>query len=121
MKDVEPVYSSIAELAARLGTVVPCAGNLPVKLDDPDSIWFIDRGAVNLFLVEYKDGEEQAESSGCSLEALARSILDQAAHAPVPPTRFPHDLIALVDPGEDLDSFVREHDQPQRAIRRHAG
>ncbi len=60
MKDVEPVYSSIAELAARLGTVVPCAGNLPVKLDDPDSIWFIDRGAVNLFLVEYKDGEEQA-------------------------------------------------------------
>ena len=58
----------------------------------------------------------QAESSGCSLEALARSILDQAAHAPVPPTRFPHDLIALVDPGEDLDSFVREHDQPQRPI-----
>lgn len=59
---------------------------------------------------------KQAASSGCSLEALVRSILDRAAHAPVPPTRFPHDLIALVDTGEDLEAFVREHDQPQRVI-----
>ncbi|MXW91667.1 MAG: ATP-binding cassette domain-containing protein, partial [Rhodospirillaceae bacterium] len=29
-------------------------------LDDPDSVWFIDRGAVNLFLVEFRDGVEQA-------------------------------------------------------------
>ncbi|MDE0174107.1 MAG: ATP-binding cassette domain-containing protein, partial [Defluviicoccus sp.] len=36
------------------------AGNLPVKLDDPDSVWFIDRGAVNLFMVEFRDGREQA-------------------------------------------------------------
>ena len=53
-------YTSIAELAARSGTSVPCAGNLPVKLDDADSVWFIDQGAVNLFLVEFKDGVEQA-------------------------------------------------------------
>ena len=50
----------MAELAACAGASVPCAGNLPVKLDDPDSVWFIDRGAVNLFLVEFKDGVEQA-------------------------------------------------------------
>ncbi|MDE0391054.1 MAG: ATP-binding cassette domain-containing protein [Rhodospirillales bacterium] len=31
-----------------------------MKLDDPESVWFIDRGAVNLFLVEFKDGVEQA-------------------------------------------------------------
>ena len=59
---------------------------------------------------------ERAESSGCSLEALARSILDQAARAPVPSTGFPHDLIALVDPSEDLDSGVQEHDQPQAMV-----
>ena len=53
-------YSSIAELAARSGKSVPCAGNLPVELDDPDSVWLIDQGAVNLFLVEFKDGVEQA-------------------------------------------------------------
>ncbi len=39
---------------------VPCAGNLPVSLDDPDSVWLIHRGSVNLFLVEYKDEVEQA-------------------------------------------------------------
>jgi len=50
----------MAELAARSDTSVSCAANLPVKLDDPDSVWFIDRGAVNLFLVEFKDGVEQA-------------------------------------------------------------
>ena len=60
MQDSGPAYTSIAELAARSGTSVPCAGNLPVKLDDPDSVWFIDRGAVNLFLVEFRDGVEQA-------------------------------------------------------------
>ena len=60
MEDSKPEYTSIAELAARSGTSVPCAGNLPVVLDDPDSVWFIDQGAVNLFLVEFKDGVEQA-------------------------------------------------------------
>ncbi len=53
-------FSSIAELVIRSGSPVPCAGNLPVKLDDPDSVWFIERGAVNLFLVEFRDGVELA-------------------------------------------------------------
>ena len=52
-------YASIAGLAARSGESVPCAGNLPVQLDDPDSVWFIDQGAVDLFLVEFKEGVEQ--------------------------------------------------------------
>ncbi|MDE0275973.1 MAG: ATP-binding cassette domain-containing protein [Defluviicoccus sp.] len=60
MQDTGPEYTSIADLAARAGISVPCAGNLPVKLDDPDSVWFIDRGAVNLFMVEFRDGREQA-------------------------------------------------------------
>ena len=60
MQDTRPTCASVAELAARSGTSVPCAGNLPVKLDDPDSVWFIDRGAVDLFLVEFRDGVEQA-------------------------------------------------------------
>ena len=55
-----PEYASIGQLAARSGRSVPCAGNLPVQLDDPDSVWFIDHGAVDLFLVEFKDGVEQA-------------------------------------------------------------
>ena len=53
-------YTSLAELATRSGTSVPCAGNLPVELDDADSAWFIDQGTVDLFLVELSDGVEQA-------------------------------------------------------------
>ena len=60
MQDTGPETTSMAELAARSGVSVPCAGNLPVQLDDPDSVWFIDRGAVDLFLVESRDGVQQA-------------------------------------------------------------
>ena len=55
-----PEHVSIAQLAARSGVSVPCAGNLPVKLDDADSVWFIDQGVIDLFLVEFKDGAQRA-------------------------------------------------------------
>ena len=60
MQDAMPEHASIGQLAARSGTSVPCAGNLPVKLDDADSVWFIEQGVVDLFLTEFKDGVEQA-------------------------------------------------------------
>ncbi len=60
MQDAERQYASLAELAGRSGISVPCAGNLPVELDEPDSVWFIDRGAVDLFLLERRDGVQQA-------------------------------------------------------------
>ncbi len=58
----------------------------------------------------------RAEERGCSLEALARSILDQAAEEIPPATRFPHNLIALVEPGEDIEPFIRERRQPQEPV-----
>ncbi|MDE0045714.1 MAG: ATP-binding cassette domain-containing protein [bacterium] len=60
MRDQPPGYTSIAELAARAGKACPCAGNLPVALDEPDHVWFIAKGSVDLFLVELRDGVEQA-------------------------------------------------------------
>ena len=60
---------------------------------------------------------KRAERSGCSLEALARSILDQAAHEPIESTPpFPYNLMAVVEPGEDIEPYIREHDQKQRPI-----
>ncbi len=59
MMNSRPKFVSLAELAARSGTNVPCAGNQPLWLDDPHSIWLIERGTVNLFLIEVKDGVEQ--------------------------------------------------------------
>ena len=50
----------LAQLAAAAGTAVPCAGNLPVDIDDPGFAWFIEAGAVDLFLVERRDGVEQS-------------------------------------------------------------
>ena len=59
---------------------------------------------------------QRAKLSGCSLEALVRNILNQAAHSRVPQSRFPHDLIALVESGDDIEPFLKELDQPQSKI-----
>ena len=60
--------------------------------------------------------KQRAEVRGCSLEALARSILDEAAENAPAATGFPHNLIALVEPGEDIEPFIREHRQPQEPV-----
>ena len=60
--------------------------------------------------------QQRAEQRGCSLEALVRSILDQAAEEKPTATRFPHDLIALVEPGEDIEPFIDGHRQPQEPV-----
>lgn len=54
--------------------------------------------------------------SGLSLESFARSLLDQAAEVPIVQSQFPHDLIALVEPGQDIDPFLEELDQAQKPI-----
>ncbi|MDE0030047.1 MAG: ATP-binding cassette domain-containing protein [Deltaproteobacteria bacterium] len=113
-----PEYASIGQLAARSGRSVPCAGNLPVQLDDPDSVWFIDQGAVDLFLVEFKDGVEQAApqhllrcESGRLLPGVAPDEQD-GAHKDttlgliakgLPDTllkRLPASVLSEVDPAE---------------------
>ena len=52
--------SSLATLAAEAGTPVPCAGNLPLDMRDSRFVWFVDKGAVDLFLIEHRDGVEQS-------------------------------------------------------------
>lgn len=60
MADSLAEFSSLAEFAGTTGKPVPCEGNLPIELNDPEIIWFVDSGSVNLFLIELKDGVEQA-------------------------------------------------------------
>ena len=56
----------------------------------------------------------RAERSGLSLESLARSILDEAAsEQPDQSPGFPHDLIAIVEPGDDIETHMRSHDHAQ--------
>ncbi len=45
-------YSTVAELAAEVGSLIPCAGNLPLDLSAPQFVWYIEQGAVDLFIEE---------------------------------------------------------------------
>ncbi len=36
-----------------------CAGNLPLDMNEPQSVWFVEQGAVDVFLVERRDGMDQ--------------------------------------------------------------
>ena len=55
--------------------------------------------------------QKQAETRGCRLEGLARLILDQAAEQTPVATNFPENLIAMIEPGDDIEPYLREHDQ----------
>ena len=55
---------------------------------------------------------QRAEQRGCTLEALARMILEQAAGDSAASTEFPHDLIAVVEPDEEIEPSRRDYDQP---------
>ncbi len=55
-----PGRRALADLAAEAGTEVACAGNSPVWLDDPRSVWLVGEGAVDIFLVEVQDGEDRS-------------------------------------------------------------
>ena len=55
---------------------------------------------------------QRASQSGCSLEALARSILDAATVNTEQNSNFPHNLISQVEPGEDIEPYLQDHDQP---------
>ena len=53
-------FRSLADLALELGERVPCAGNQPLDMADPQYAWLIQEGAVDLFLTEWQDGVEQS-------------------------------------------------------------
>lgn len=58
----------------------------------------------------------RADQRGCSLETLARSILDEAAGETDQSTRFPHDLMEVIEPGEEIEPRLWVHDQPQERV-----
>ena len=55
-------FQRLSELAVEIGTPVASAGNLPIHLDDPGVAWFVERGALDVFLVEYQDEEPSSSA-----------------------------------------------------------
>ena len=72
---------TIADLAATSGTAIPCSGNQPLEMGDPDSAWFVETGAVDIFLVERKEGVEQT----------ALQLLTHAGAGRLLPSVVPHE------------------------------
>ena len=73
-----PESLSLAELAGGQGTPVPCAGNQPLDLTDPRSVWFVEQGAVDLFLVERQGGAEQSAPQHLGRSAAGQLLLGVA-------------------------------------------
>ena len=47
----------LADFALAHGTPFAGGGNRPVHLDDPDALWFVARGSVNVFVAREQEGE----------------------------------------------------------------
>ncbi|MCY3613411.1 MAG: ATP-binding cassette domain-containing protein [Gemmatimonadetes bacterium] len=73
-----PERLTLAQAAAEWGTTVPCAGNLPVDIGEPEFAWFIESGAVDLFLVE-RQGEVEQSAPQHMLRARAGRLLPGTA------------------------------------------
>ena len=59
---------------------------------------------------------QRAEQRGAASRPWPARYSNQAAEGTPAATGFPHDLIALVEPGEDIEPFLREHAQPQEPV-----
>lgn len=83
----------IPEFAQSCGGPVAVSGNHPIRLDDQETCWFVEDGALDVFLVEYQDGRAVSSPSHVmrlgpgrlvfgaragdhQLELLAKAILD---------------------------------------------
>ena len=116
--------SSLAALAAEVGTAIPCACNLPLDMSDPQFAWFVEKGVVDLFIVERVDDVEQA-----ALQHLLRAESGRLLPAVTPNTgattlnliakglpgtvlrRIPVaslDLISSMELAQQVDSWVKD-------------
>ena len=51
----------LAEVLASAGDTAVGAGNRPIALDDPETCWFVEQGAVDVFMGEQHDGDDTAQ------------------------------------------------------------
>ena len=81
-EDTKSNPTSIAELAERLGTTVRCSSHLPLQLDDPEFVWYIEQGSINLFLIEHEDGLEQVSPQHLMSRNRGELVPGVAPHEP---------------------------------------
>ena len=55
-----PERGPLREMARLRGEPAATAANRPVRLDAPECVWLVERGALDVFLVRVSDGSEEA-------------------------------------------------------------
>ncbi len=75
-----PGNPTLGQVAAESGTAFTSAANLPVDIGDPDFAWFIESGAVDLFLIESQEGVEQSAPQHVLRAGAGRLLPGVAPH-----------------------------------------
>ncbi len=72
----------LADFALARGTPFVGGGNWPIRLDDPDALWFVARGAVDVFVAREQDGGGALVEFKHLLHATPGRLLFQAGDGP---------------------------------------
>ena len=92
----------LTDLAVSLGEPVASAGNLPIHLDDPRFAWFVEHGALDVFLIEYQDGQPVSSAKHLIRVGEGRLVFGVGANGP------PLVAVAKGLPGSKLRRMVLE-------------
>ena len=72
----------LTDFARAHGTSFVGGGNWPIRLDDPDALWFVARGAVDVFAAREQDGGGALVEFKHLLHAMPGRLLFQAGDGP---------------------------------------
>ena len=72
----------LAELAVSLGDPFASAGNLPILLDNPKVGWFVEHGALDVFLIEYRDGQPVSSAKHLLRAGAGRLVFGMGENGP---------------------------------------
>lgn len=103
------LQSGLVELAASLGEPTAGAGNRPIQLDDPKTVWFVERGALDVFLVEHRDGKPVSNPKHL-LRADAGRIVFGVTEIDVPLTAMGKGVLDTSLRRISLDDLMRRAD-----------
>ncbi len=73
--------TALRELVVSGCEAAPAAHNLPMALDDPDVAWFVERGAVDIFVVECRNGVVESSFTHVAHAEAGRLIFGFAGGA----------------------------------------
>ena len=71
---------ALAEFAADVSEPVPAAGNLPTFLHDPGVAWYVEAGALDVFVAEYRDGAAESALKHVVRATAGRLVFGNTEH-----------------------------------------